>query len=431
MSLYARIRQVVMVGGVETFGVAVAGIAGLLIVNLLPKDQYAVYTFLLACMTLMAGISELGLSHCVLPVVGQRAGDAHWVVGVCHQIFRRRWMLLALGIVLVLPYGYYTARQHGWLAPSYALAAALLLGVVLLTLRDSYLHTVFLVLGHVGTLNRTALAMHSARFLLVAAVLFLPLRAYAVAGLFAATGFSLLVAIRLQTRALTTHRIEDWRLDAGERRAVDREALRIALPLVPSAIFFQVQGVVTVLIVSVFGTSDMMAEVGAFGRLAMILVVLDRVSNMLLFPAIARAPAGPRLVVQLLRVHGAYLGLMLLIFLSALVWPRAWMILLGRQYEAQTPYLWIAVGSFILMSASGFAFRTLTGRGATTRQWITIPIVLVVQIAFIAWVGVDSLPLVLAFNLVTSLVHFVYQHTLLLARLPAWRRAPGESQALR
>ena len=65
-----------MVGGVETFGVAVGGIAGLLIVNVLPKDQYAAYTFLVACITLMLGVTDLGLAHCCLPVVGQRTTES-------------------------------------------------------------------------------------------------------------------------------------------------------------------------------------------------------------------------------------------------------------------------------------------------------------------------------------------------------------------
>jgi len=422
MSLYARIRQVALVSGVETFGVAVGGIAGLLIVNLLPKEQYAIYTFLLACISLMTGISDLGITHGVLPVVGQRANDRHWVVGVCHQIFRWRWILLAVAAVLVVPYGLYTARQHGWLHQSLALSSMLALTVVLLTVRENFLHTVLLVLGHISSLNNAALLMHSVRFTLVAAALLLPLGPWAVSALFLASALSLGVCVWRQRRAMAEHGVGDSRLRTEERELVDRETVRIVVPLVPSAIFYHVQGVITVLIVSIFGTADMLAEVGAFARLAMILIVLDRVSNMLLFPAIARAPAGPALVTRLLQVHGVYLALMLLIFLSTLVVPHYWMLLLGRQYEAQTPYLWMAVGSFILMNAGSFAFRTLTGRGTTTLQWITIPLTLVVQAAYAAWFGVDTLPLVLGFNLATCMVSFCWQYALLLGRLPGWRR---------
>jgi len=260
----------------------------------------------------------------------------------------------------------------------------------------------------------------------VALVLLLPMDDFGVAALFVAAAAATAVSIRVQARAWTRLGLEDARLDEPERRWVDGELRRIATPLVPSALFFHVQGVVTVFIVSWFGTTAMMAEVGALGRLAMILVVLDRVTSMLLFPALARAETGPRFLRLVLRVHAAYLVLMLLIFCSAVFMPGAWMLLLGQQYAEQTPYLWMAVGSAILMNAAAFAFRTLAGRGATARQWITIPLVLALQAAFVIAVGVDTLPLVLAFNLATAALHFVYQYGLMMLRLPQWRQPPLE-----
>ncbi|MDM0115121.1 hypothetical protein QTI66_23430 [Variovorax sp. J22R133] len=426
MSLIARLRQIAMVSGVETFGVAMGGVSGLLIVNVLPKEQYAIYTFVLACVTLMAGISELGLSHCVLPVVGQRASDQHWVVGVCHQIFRRRWMLMSAGVVIVLPYWFYTSQEHHWHSAPHWVSGLLMLGVVLLTLRESFLHVVLLIMRHIPSLNRIAFASHTVRFSLVGAVLLLPLAAWSVPALFAATVLALAVSVQLLKRAFARHGIEDWRLNADECRVVDREALRVALPLVPSAIFFHVQGVITVLIVSIFGTTDMMAEVGAFGRLALVLTVFDRVTNMLLFPALARSPAGARFVSRLTRIHGAYLVMMFMVLATAVAWPHYWMLLLGRQYASMEPYLWMVVVSSILMSAAGFAFRTLAVRGATQRQWVTIPLVILVQIVFVALVGVDNLKLVLAFNLVTSCTHFAYQYGMLIASLPGWRKEPAD-----
>lgn len=423
MSLFQRIRQAIVVGGMESFGTALGGIAGLLIVNFLPKDQYAAYTFLLACMALMSGIGELGLSHCVLPVVGQRAGEPRWVVGVCHEIFRWRWILLTIGMVIVVPYWLNASVKNGWLSADYLAASAAAVVVTLLTLRASYSYAILTLLRHISALNRAGLAMHCSRFVLVALVLVAPLHAWASLGLLLATAVSQVVDIWLQQRAVKANGIAAWRLDAQERQDVRRETLRIALPLMPSAVFYQVQGVISVLIVSIFGTTDMMAEVGALGRLAMILVVLDRVTNMLLFPAIARSPGGPSFLRKLLLVNAAYLGAMLLIFLSALALPHYWMLLLGQQYKAQEPYLWMAIGAYVLSNASGFAFRTLAGRGATTRQWITIPLVIAVQVAFVAAMGVGSLPQVLAFNLATSFAHFAFQYGLVLARIPEWRTA--------
>lgn len=423
MSLKARIRQTIMVGGVESFGVAAGGITGLLIVNLLPKDQYAVYTFLMACMTLLSGIAELGISHCLLPVVGKRASDGPWVVGVCHQIFRWRWILFGLALVIVVPYWLRTTLMHDWMSRSYVAASVVVVMVMVLSLRAGYSHAILMLLGHLGSINRAGFAMYASRFALVALVLVSPLGVWATLAVVLATAVSQLVDIGMQQRAVRAFGIESWRLDAQQRQEVNRETLRIALPLVPSAIFFQVQSVITVLIVSFFGTAAMMAEVGALGRLAMVLVVLDRVTNLVLFPAIARSAGGPQFVRKLLLTHAAYLGLMLLIFLSSVAVPHYWMLLLGSQYAAQEPYLWIAIGAYVLSSGAGFAFRTLTGRGATSRQWITIPMIIAAQVAFVAWAGVDTLPKVLAFNLATSFVQFAYQYALVIARIPEWRRS--------
>ena len=107
-----------MVGGVETFGVVAGGLAGLLIVNVLPKEQYAAYTFLFACLTLLLGVTDLGLAHCCLPVVGQRARELPWVVGACRQVFRRRWMLLGVGVLIVVPYWFFIPASTAGSAPA-------------------------------------------------------------------------------------------------------------------------------------------------------------------------------------------------------------------------------------------------------------------------------------------------------------------------
>src|SRR4051812_10150230 len=112
MSLITHLRRVLAVGSIESLGVIAGGVAGLLIVNVLPKEQYAQYTFLISCMSLMLGVTDLGLAHCCLPVVGQRAQDVPWVVGACQRVFHWRWVLLAAGLLIVVPYWGWVSREH-------------------------------------------------------------------------------------------------------------------------------------------------------------------------------------------------------------------------------------------------------------------------------------------------------------------------------
>jgi hypothetical protein len=166
----------------------------------------------------------------------------------------------------------------------------------------------------------------------------------------------------------------------------------------------------------------MLAEVGAFGRLAMVLIVVDRVTNILLFPAIARAPVGPRLGAIVAQAHLAYFAMSALVLLTSFYFPQYWILLLGKQYASMTPLVWMVFLASILMNASGFAFRTLSVRGATAGQTYSIAVTLITQVLYLWLVGVSDLRSVLGFGIATSLANFGYQYFLLAVRWLEWRK---------
>lgn len=411
-----------MVGSVESFGVLVGGIAGLLIVNVLPKDQYAAYTFLVACMTLLLGVTDLGIAHCCMPIVGQRNQEVPWVVGVSHHVFRKRWLLLSLGLLVVVPYWFYSSRQHGWSGPAFVVASMLMACTVILTLREHYVSTLLVILSRITALSRIGFASHSVRIVFVGTVLLLPMTSWSVAGIVAATAAASCVSVALYGRELRIQRIPEHRLDSADTKRVDAQIIQIAKPLVLPAIFYQVQGVITVFLVSFFGTSNMLAEVGAFGRLSMVLIVVDRMVGILLFPAIARAPAGPRLTATLLQVHLAYLCVMAVVLLTSVLLPQYWILLLGEKYRSMEPLVWMVFLATILSSASGFAFGTLAVRGATANQSYSILVTLVTQITYLWAIGVSDLRSVLGFGIATAVANFGYQYLLLSAGMLKWRK---------
>jgi O-antigen/teichoic acid export membrane protein len=413
MNIKSRLRQILAVGSVESLGVIVGGIAGLLIVNVLPKDQYAQYTFLITCTTLMLGITDMGLSHCCLPVVGQRASEVPWVVAACNQVFRKRWWLLLLGSAITAPYWLTTALQHDWMMPSYWAASIFSVAVVLLTLPTAYGSTVLMILGHISAMNRVGFYSLGVRLLLVAGVLLLPITAYSLAGVIAATAVAGAISVMLYRRTFRNAGVVPSWLKGEEARRVDAEIYRIAKPVVLPAIFYQVQGSVTVFIVSLFGSAAMLAEVGALGRISMVLLVFDRVAAILLFPAIARAPDGDRLVALVAKAHLAYVGLMALIFVTALLWPQYWILLLGEHYKNQQSLLWMVFLATLLMNCAQFAFVTLSARGHTRRQTFVVPFVLSLQVLCLWTFGVADLRAILAFGIATSLGHFLYQYAML------------------
>ena len=176
LSARQRLRQIFMVSGVESFGVVIGGIAGLLIVNVLQKDPYAVSIFMVACTTLLIGVTDLRLAHCCVPVVGQRGTEVPWAVGSCHPIFSQ-----ALTAAFrrarahrALPLARTRMDRHGLLG---SLAGAL--GVALVQLSEHYAKTVILIPGHISAINVAAF---------VALILVRPMTPYSTAGQTAATG---------------------------------------------------------------------------------------------------------------------------------------------------------------------------------------------------------------------------------------------------
>ena len=420
-----RLRQIFTVGGVETFAVILSGISGLLIVNFLPKDQYAIYTFLSACMLLMLGITDTGLAHACLPVVGRRSSEAPWVLAACAQVFRKRWVLLFAGFLVVGPYWYFTSRQHDWDGLAYWTASLLIVAILFLTLREHYAGTVLTILGEISLLNRIGFTASSIRILFIAAVLLLPSGAYALAGVLAATATASAVCVGFYVYAFRKRRLQAQPLDPAQAKEVDAHIFRFARPLVLPAVFYQFQGVITVFIVSLFGDATMLAEVGAFGRLAMLLLVFDRVAGVLLFPAIARAPDGGGLQTLIAKGHLAYLGIMALAFSTALLVPHWWMLLLGNQYQGRESLVWMVFLSALLMASAGFAFRTVAARGHTGGQTWIIPFVLAVQMGYLGLFGATTLETVLGFGIATSLANFLYQYAMLARWFVLQRRRPA------
>lgn len=422
MNLMSRLRQVAMVSGVETFSVAVAGLTGLLIVNVLPKEQYAVYTFLITCLLLITGISDLGLTKCALPIVGPRNRERAWVAAVCGQVFRRRTLMLGASFAVVVPYALHTFVQHGWLTPAHALASLFVVASVMVSLRGHFANTVLVILGQVNAVSRITFLVTATRFLLVGAVLLAPMTPYSIAFLIAATALSEVVAVQLYRREFKAREIVETRPAPEDEKHVDRQIRKIVLPLIPSAVFFQVQGALTIFLASLFGTANTVAEIGAFGRLALVLTIVDRVANVLLFPAIARAMPGRRLVSMVGKVHAIYLCAMLCVLATAVLFPQAWMLLLGEKYDNTAPYVWMIFLSSILMNGANFAFMTLAVRGFTEKQAYSVLLVVLLQCLFLWRYGASDLPTLLGFQIATCAAHFAYQYVLLALKWPELRK---------
>jgi hypothetical protein len=80
--------------------------------------------------------------------------------------------------------------------------------------------------------------------------------------------------------------------------------------------------------------------------------------------------------------------------------------------------------SSILASAAGYAFSSLTVRGATSGQTYSIGVTLVIQSLYLAVVGISDLRSILGFGIATGVANFIFQYGLLILRWRQWGAEP-------
>jgi hypothetical protein len=411
--LVQRLSVLSLTAGTESIGVGVSAIAGFLIVHQLSKHSYGEYSFIASCVNFLVGLSDIGLSHTYLPIVGERAAEVPWVVGVCRRVYRMRWRFFVPASLLVVAYWFHAMNQHQWWSADFLWASVLALLSVLATIREQVSRSILAILRQVGTLNKLSLLSSVARLLLTGLALWLFADGFNLWALMAATLVATSLVLISVRRDAAIIAFSAAVLPPEEQRQVDARITSLLRPLMLPMFFAQVQGVITVFLVSLFAVTASIAEVGALTRPTLILAMIDRVAAVLLFPAIAREPSGPGLRRLLVRSYLIYFLILLGLLLSSLYLPGYWMLLIGEQYLPQEHLLWLAFLAAILMYAAGFAFTTLTSRGKTSNQFYLIPLVLVIQAGYVAIFGAATTERALVLAVVTGVTFFVFQFSLL------------------
>jgi O-antigen/teichoic acid export membrane protein len=193
-------------------------------------------------------------------------------------------------------------------------------------------------------------------------------------------------------------------LDASMNADDRREIWRLSLRLLPNTLFFCFQGQITLLILTVVGNPNGIADVTALGRLSALLMVFSVTFGSVLVPRFARCQDPdrlPRLYVGL--VAATTLGVVP-VLLAGWFTPGPLLWLLGAKYVGLENECGWAV-STACISQVATAMVQLNG----AKSWVRIgtvvyaPLTIAVQILVLIWVDVSHLHGVLVFSFLTSL----------------------------
>jgi hypothetical protein len=172
----------------------------------------------------------------------------------------------------------------------------------------------------------------------------------------------------------------------------------------PNAVFFCVQGQITVFLISFFAhRPTSIAEVGALGRLGMIFAVLSNLLTNVFAPAFARCQDPRRLRWLYAGIVGGVAAFSLVIVAAAILFPREFLFVLGNKYAHLNRELPLMVGSAVLIALAGALWALNASKAWIAGSWLYIPLTLATQIALIPVTDFSSVRGVLIFSLFSAI----------------------------
>jgi hypothetical protein len=357
--------------------------SGLLAVRALTVGDFALLTIAFAVQTTMVILADSGITQSLLARGGAVASERRRFSQVVQAALTLRRRFQTTALVVGLPILIVLLRSYdvswGQCAFAGAAVAAALYGNVKQTVYSTVL---FLQLRPMDA-QRAAVASASGRFAFTVAA-FLLFRHWVV---FLAISAAAVVAQGL----LAERRARLHFDDVDEASADDRAAMIVAFKnQLLGAVYFAFQPQITVWILTVFGTAQTVAEVGALTRLSIGFALITAAFSGLALPRFARY----RDARMVRRRYVLLVGGMALVGAAAVaaawLFPRLILSVLGHGYlHLEVELRWM-VGATAVGLVSAAVHLLNTARGWVRGIWIGVPATILMQVLLALYVDLSS-----------------------------------------
>jgi O-antigen/teichoic acid export membrane protein len=394
-------------------------LSGILLVRSLSQGEYAYFTIANTMQGTINLLADIGISVGLISIGGRVWHDRHRFGQLINTALRLRKKLGALAIVVVTPIMYSMLVKNGASISYTVILIVIVLAGLLIQLSLGVLSVVPRLRSDIGRIQLIDLTGAIVRFLFLAALLFVFLDA----GVAVAVATAVLL---LQYVMLRTYAVGVVDLDAPENADDRREMIRLTKHLAPNAVFYCLQGQITIFLISFFGhRASAVAEVGALGRLAMLFTVLSNLLANVFVPAFARCQERRRLWWLFAGIVGAVTLFSALIMLAAQIFPQQFLFVLGNKYSHLDRELLLMVGGAAFGAIAGTLWALNASKAWVAGSWLYIPLTLGTQLALIPFTDFSSVIGVLTFNLFSVIPSLLLNIVLSYRGFRSFRAATG------
>jgi O-antigen/teichoic acid export membrane protein len=370
--------------------------SGILLVRWLPQREYAYFTIANAMQATLNVLADIGISVGVISIGGRVWQDRHRFGQLVNTGLLVRRRLAAFALVIVAPLLYGMLVRNG----ASSLYTLLLIAIVLVGFSIQLSIDVFAVVprlrSDIARIQAIDFVCAITRLALIVGLMYV----FARAGLAVAIASAIFF---LQYLLLRTYAAKVIDLNAGENPEDRQEIVRLTKKLAANAVFYCLQGQITVFLISFFGQrATDVAEVGALGRLAMISAVLMSTLTNIFVPAFARCQDKAKLGILYGLIAGGVALFSVIVLGAATFFPNQFLLILGNRYTHLHRELVLMVGGAVLIAFGSTLWMLNSSRAWINGSWLYIPLTLATQIALIPFTDFSTVAGVLIFNVIAT-----------------------------
>ena len=395
-------------------------LSGILVVRHLSKPDYAWFTIANSLAATMSMLADVGVSGALSAIGGEVWQDNARFGSLIRTALTLRRKFAIVSVAVVTPvFVWMLVKNQAPVATTAVLVPVALAGF-LMQLTAGVLGVVISLRQEIRRMQLLGLAAALMRLGLIApaCLIFIDARVAVVAGT-VACALHVWILRRWVKTSIEWHAPESADYRSRILSIVKRQA--------PITIFHCVQGQIIVLLISIFGSEERVAEIGALGRFAILFTVISSVINGIIVPRFARCQDRSLLRRRYWQVAIGFAVLAgSLVALSA-AFPRPLLWVIGAQYANLESEVWL----MMLNAALGAMFVCLVTltyfKGWIIPAAITIPMEIGTQLLLILIFDMSTVRGVLLVGAIGSLPPILLN--IIIAHLKT-RNSPATSSPL-
>jgi O-antigen/teichoic acid export membrane protein len=373
-------------------------ISGFFLIRWLSVEEYAQYSLAFAFQSTAQMLVEFGFSGAIIALVGNRTDDKALIGNYIKagQYYRNRFFI-CIGVVSLVLFPLLTAKHNWPLSVTVLLLVSILINLYF-SGSVSYYTAPLQINRRLNDLYQVQIKHGLVRILLLVVSYTASVLS---SGLAALTTCYLTIANGLSFRRKASPYISEPYTSSVESR---KEMFTYLRPIMPGIVFAALQGQIMMFIISVFGQTESIAEIGALSKIGQLYMILNMAGGVIVAPYFARQNK-TGLLQKYILITGLAVLISSAVVIAGLLLPELFLFLIGNKYQhLQTELV-------LLLINSGLGFLVgITWNMNASRKWIfnwmplvSIPGTLTIQILCAWFMDLNTTTNVLLFSIFTSL----------------------------